>query len=134
VRIGDRVTIPVTSLSRLHTAITAAGVAITGVDVNGNVQPGNLQAAAQPTINAFDATPAADATYAAQQQKAAATAGIDNGQTQSGDKEERLVRALALVVLDEINLIRANFTPAMTARTTAQVVSAIKAKIAATAE
>ncbi len=91
-----------------------------------------------PTVAAIDAaalTAVANiATAAAQAQKAAATTSIDNGQLITGAQFERLVRALALVVLDEINLIRANFAAPMTPRTAAQLVNAVKAKIALTAE
>ena len=127
-------TITETNLARLHTAIVAAGVAISGVSIAGEVTPPSLQAAAQPTIDAFDGSAASDATFGARQAKTAATAGIDTGQLIGGDKTERLIRALALVVLDEVNLLRAAVIPALTARTTAQVVNAIKSKIAATAE
>lgn len=124
----------INTTSRLHSAIVAAGVAITGVDNNGKVTPAALQSAAQPAITAFDVSQTAQATFDAQQAKAAATASVDNGQLQVGLQYDRTLRALALVVLDEVNLIRANFTIAMTPRTTAQLVSAVKAKIALTAE
>lgn len=90
--------------------------------------------AANSLAAGWDWSDVAQATRDAQAQKASATAGIDNGQLQAGDKQERLVRALALVVLDEINLLRAAVVPVLPARTAAQVVTAIKAKIAATAE
>jgi hypothetical protein len=47
------------------------------------------------------------ATQAAQQEKAAAISGIDDGQLQAGMKFDRLCVALALVVRDEINILRA---------------------------
>lgn len=90
--------------------------------------------AANAVAAAWDWSASAQLTRDAQAQKAAATAGIDNGQLQVGDKQERLVRALALVVLDEINMLRAAVVPVLPARTAAQVVSAIKTKIAATSE
>jgi hypothetical protein len=87
-------TIPVSALPRLHAAITAAGVAIAAIDINGIVTPQNLQTAAQPTIDAFNTSVAADATYLAQQEKAAATARVDNGALQVGAKFDRLTVAL----------------------------------------
>jgi hypothetical protein len=96
-----------------------------------------LSGQTQPTpaaIVAFDLSAGAMATRAAQAEKAAATASIDNGQLINGVRLERLIRALALVTLDEVNLIRANFTTPMSPRTAAQLVTAIKAKIALTAE
>lgn len=50
-------------LVRLHNTIIAAGVAIEGVDINGIVSPSSLQAAAQPTIDAFDDSEAAEIAY-----------------------------------------------------------------------
>ena len=52
---------PLTSvqLIRLDDSIKAAGVAIIGIDTDGNVSPASLQAAAQPTINSFDTSQAA---------------------------------------------------------------------------
>jgi len=92
---------------------------------------GNVRAMTAPEIAARDAQ---RPVLVAQAAKAAATTGIDTGQLQAGDKMERLVRALALVVLDEVNILRAASVPALTARTTAQLVNAIKAKVAATSE
>lgn len=102
-------------ISRLHAALVAAGIPIDGVaGVQGNVRVDYQAAATGPQrtqgasiVAAFDWSVAADATFVAQQAKAQATAGIDNGQLQVGDKIERLVRALALVLLDEINILRA---------------------------
>jgi hypothetical protein len=65
---------------------------------------GNVRAMTAPEIAAL---PGQRATAAAQQAKTAATASIDNGQLQSGVSIERLVRALALITLDEINILRA---------------------------
>jgi hypothetical protein len=55
---------------RLHAALTTAGVAVEGVVIGVEadrttwlVRPSNLQAAAQPTINAFDVTEAAETTW-----------------------------------------------------------------------
>jgi len=130
---------------RLHQSVAAVcpivGVAIGQDGVAASVRidfdisaTAPQRTAAQTAVNAFDWSAPADATYIAQQAKATATAGIDNGQLQAGDKLERIVRALALVVLDEVNILRAASVPTLPARTTAQLVNAIKAKIAATAE
>ena len=127
---------------RLDSAIRAAGIPIDGVSGSqGSVRVDYQAAATGPQrtqgaaiVAAFDWSAAADATYVAQQAKAQATTGIDTGALQAGDKLERIVRALALVTLDEINLIRANFAAPMTPRTATQLVNAVKAKIAATAE
>ncbi len=130
------------SVSRLAATITAAGIPIDGVSgVQGAVRV-DYQASATPAqitqgnalVTAFDWSPAADATFVAQQQKAAANASIDRGALQAGVSTERLVRALALVVLDEVNILRAASVPALPPRTVAQLVAAIKAKITATAE
>lgn len=92
---------------------------------------GNVRAMTAGEIAAFRV---GTLTAKAQAEKAAATASIDNGQLLTGQQYERLIRALALVVLDEINIIRPLLTTPQAVRTTAQLVSAIKAKIAATAE
>lgn len=99
---------------------------------------------------------AAAVTAAAQEAKAAAAAGVDNGDNVAGDKIERLARAVAMVALDAANAERTCLTAMNTAVqgaatlaalktafaaisyppqvTAAQLVSAIKAKIAASAE
>jgi len=92
---------------------------------------GNVRAMTAPEIATRDAQ---RPVLVAQAAKAAATTGIDTGQLQAGDKFERLVRALALVLLDEVNILRAASVPALTARTATQLVNAIKAKVAATSE
>lgn len=133
-----------TSLSALHAAIAAVcpidGVAIlnpvTHV-VRIDFQPAATapqRTAANNVVAAFDWTAGTQATRDAQAAKAGATAGIDLGQMQNGTIDQRLIRAQALVMLDEINLIRANFAAPMTPRTSVQLVNAIKAKIALTSE
>lgn len=57
-------TIPAHMLPRLHEDIIHAGVAIVSVNAEGIVQPPELQAAAQPTIDAFDQSPAAQQAWA----------------------------------------------------------------------
>lgn len=79
--------IPVHMISRLHAAIVAAGVAIEGVDIDGKVQPSSLQSAAQPTIDAFDQSEAAHATWLANQEpsirdlRADAETAVSNNET-----------------------------------------------------
>ena len=108
------------------------------------------------TAGEIAALPGQRATQAAQQAKTAATSGIDKGAAVVGDKTERLVRALMEIILDEFNLhaakhnavldaadaaasladfkTRVALIPDYPTRTAAQLVSAIKAKIAASAE
>lgn len=132
----------VQTILRLDQALRAAGVPIDGVSgAQGSVRVDYQAAAttAQKTqgaaiVSAFDWMAVTDATWQAQQEKAAATAQIDNGALKAGASIERLVRALALVVLDEVNTLRAASVPALPPRTAAQLVAAIKAKIAASAE
>ena len=73
--------------ARLDRAIKAAGVAITGVSVGDaadkqtwTVQPSNLQAQAQPTIDAFDP---ADPAHAAAEAVSAAQVFADDVQTKA---------------------------------------------------
>lgn len=108
------------------------------------------------TSGEIAALPSQKATAQAQAAKASATAGIDNGQLVAGDKLERIVRAVALAALDAFNADRQcltdikNATAAATSLanlqtrfaaityppqvTAAQLVTAIKTKIAATSE
>lgn len=130
------------ALGRLASELRAAGIPIDGVSgsqgaIRVDYQPaatGPQRTQGDAIVAAFNWADAADSVYIAQQSKLQATIGIDNGQLQSGDKMERLIRALALVVLDEVNILRAASVPALSARSAAQLVIAIKAKIAATAE
>lgn len=132
----------VPAISRLDATLRAAGIPIDGVSGSQGSVRVDYQASAttaQQTqgsaiVAAFDWSAAADTTFAAQQAKAAATSNIDIGALQAGQVYDRLIRALALVVLDEINILRAIASPVQTPRTAAQLVSAVKAKIAATAE
>lgn len=102
-------------IARLDQAIQTAGIPIFGVSGNQasvrvDFKPeatGPQQATAASIVAAFDWSDAAQLTYEAQQRKVEANAGIDAGDTQAGDKLERLVRALALVTLDEVNRLRA---------------------------
>lgn len=56
-----------TGVQRLHQDILAGGIAIVSVNSSGIVAPSSLQGAAQPIIDAFDPSPAADAVYLQQQ-------------------------------------------------------------------
>jgi hypothetical protein len=119
-----------------------------------------LSVSPMPTAGEIDAaapTAAANIIKAiAQKAKTAAASGIDAGAAVVGDKTERLVRALMEVILDEFNLhalkhnaildsadaatsfadfkARMVLVPDYPARTAAQLVNAIKTKIAASAE
>lgn len=128
-----------TTTTRLIAALMAVAP-VESVSVTGIVATVRYQAAAtapqiavgDAVVAAFDWSAAADATWVAQQAKAQATVDIDNGQLQNGTNVERLVRALALVTLDEINTLRTN--AGLATRTAAQLVTAIKGKIAASTE
>lgn len=138
---------PIIHLVRLDATIKAGGVAIDGVDLNGNVSPSNLQAQAQPIINAFDDSDAAQAVFDNANFRTAAIAQLDN------DREAllKLLRAAAAIMVDEINVLReweVSFKAAVAAatnlanlqtrvaalpdlpdRTLAQAITAIKNKI-----
>jgi hypothetical protein len=113
-------------LVRLDAAIRAAGVPIDGVSSDGLVAfqasaTDAQKAQAAAIVAGFDSSPAADATYAAQRAKTSATSSLDAGGLQSGVEIDRLVRALALVTLDEINILRT--AAALAPRTAAQLVT-----------
>ena len=141
--------------------ILGLSVGTTGVSASVVIQfdpaaTGPQQVAAQAVVTVFDWSDAADATYLAQQAKAQATAGIDSGALQAGDKLERIIVAVVELVLDEFNLHALKINAILDAvdgaatlaalktavaaipdypqRTKAQLVTTIKAKIAATAE
>jgi hypothetical protein len=90
------------------------------------------QAAAAALINGWDWSEAARLVRIAQAEKTAAQTSIDRGALQQGIAIDRLVRALALVTLDEINILRS--AAGLAPRTTLQLINAIKAQIAATGE
>ncbi len=114
------------------------------------------QTAANAIVAAFDWSPSAQTTRDAQLAKAQATAGVDNGALQAGDKTERIVRAVVLLILDEFNAHALKHNAILDAvdaatsladlktrvglitdypqRTAQQIVDAIKTKIAGTAE
>ncbi len=107
-------------LSALHAAI-AAVCPINGVRplAGGSVGPGNVaidfaasatgpqQTAANSALSAFVWTAGAQATRDAQAAKTAANNSIDNGALIGGVSLERLIRSVALVTMDEINILRA---------------------------
>lgn len=80
---------------RLHTALTAAGVPITGVSIGDvvnkatwTVQPASLQVAAQPTIDAFNVN---DPAHLTAELDAQVKTALDN---------ERLISALVWTIID----------------------------------
>ena len=97
------------SAERLDNAIKAAGVPIVGISVGSEgvsstvrVQPASLQAAAQPTIDAFDWSDAAEAAWENLRTRADAIAQGASGK----NADAKLKRAIAAVLLDEINTLR----------------------------
>lgn len=127
-------------LSTLHSSIRNAGIPIDGVSGSSAGVRIDYQASATPAqrtqaaaiVAAFDWSDAAQATFTAQQAKALAAAHLDAGATQLGASTDRLIRALAMVMLAELNLLRAQ--AALAPRTAAQLIGAVKAQITASAE
>jgi hypothetical protein len=93
---------PITNTARLHDTILAALVPITSINREGIVTPSSLQAAAQPTINAFDDSPAAQATFENSKYRANSVNDIDNNKT----GVYKSLRSAAALLVDEENLIR----------------------------
>lgn len=122
---------------RLDAALRAAGIPIDGASSDGtisysaNATPAQM-AQGDAIAASMDISVSADDTFVAQQAKSNALASIDLGALKTGTTVDRLIRALSLVLLDEVNTIRAN--AGLSQRTTLQLVNAIKAKISATAE
>lgn len=151
------------STTRL-TAAVAGVAPIDGVSVSGTTARVIYKASATPqqiaagdaVVAGFNWTAAADATWTAQQAKATAAKDADDGDLQIGTAQQRQVVAIVGIVLDEFNLHAAKINSILTAidastsfadlktriaaivdyptRTKAQLVTALKAKIAATLE
>lgn len=125
---------------RLHAAIAAVapidGVAILDpvahtarIDYKASAI-GPQITAGNSALAAFDWSASADTTYIAQRAKAAATASIDSGALQAGVSLERLVRALAIVTMNEINILRAAIPHPITSITRVTTVATVTTPIA----
>jgi hypothetical protein len=97
-----------TTITRLREAVTAAAPGVTSVSVGRlgdaatvRVQPAALQAAAQATIDAFDWSAAAEQTWLGLRDRNTAVARCSDA-TELG----KLVRAIAGVIADELNVLR----------------------------
>lgn len=152
------------NIARLDALLRAAGLPVAVVSgVQGVVRVDYLSGATaqQRTqgaalVSSYDWSATADATFGAKQQKALAAEQVDNGELQAAQASERLYRAIVLLLLDELNAhstTEAGIVAAVAAatsladlktrmavvatvpqRTIAQMVGAIKSKIAGTAE
>ena len=153
------------ALERLHTTLSSAGIPIHGVSGTSALDvvvsyteaaTPQDQADGATIVSVFDWSTAADETYLAQQEKARAADAIDYGALKRGTRDERLIRALALAVLDRFNATALKYNALLDAidasaslaalktavgqiadipqLTPAQLVGAIKAQIAATGE
>lgn len=89
-------------VKRLHETIVAGGVAINGVNSDGIVNPANLQAAAQPIIDTFDDSDAAQATADNLALRNKAIDDVDNSRLADSKRD----RAVIDVAIDEINVLR----------------------------
>lgn len=125
----------ITYAARLTEAV-AAVCPITGVRAGGSsaedaffplptATPAQL-VAAQAVIDGFDRSQAAQNTYDNQQARDEAANNLS-----SREAANKLVRAVALAVLDEINTLRAALVPPLPARTVAQLRTAVQNKITA---
>jgi len=89
-------------VARLHSNIVTGGVAIVSVDLDGIVSPANLQAAAQPIIDAFDDSDAAQLAFDNIEARARASDDIDNNKAGL----YKSLRAEAKLIVNEINILR----------------------------
>lgn len=115
------------TLADLSDSLAAAGIPIVTVRSNGAI-PSVVYAAnaTAPQIAAGNALAAAWVPSTANDAaRSAAKALLAN----NGDGTYKLLRAVALVLLDEVNVLRAAMTPPLTARTAAQMIAALKAKV-----
>ena len=113
-------------VTRLHEAILAAGVAIISVNASGLVSPSSLQTAAQPTIDAFDSSPAADTAYLNTTARTNATTAIDTNVA----ADWKALRGAAAVLVDEINLLREWNTGLASAVAAASSLADLKTRVA----
>lgn len=127
-----------TSMSalRLDAAIRAAGVPINGVRVGIEgmaascaVTPESLQAAAQPTIDAFDWSAAAHAAWVNSGARTTAQAAIDT----DASSLLKIARAEAAVLVDEINTLRQWIESFKAATAAATSLADLKTRVAALA-
>jgi hypothetical protein len=93
---------PIKNLARLDRAIRLAMVDITGVNSNGLVSPAGLQAAAQPTIDAFDDSDTAQNAAENQAYRGTAQIRLDDDRTDL----YKILRAEADVLVGELNILR----------------------------
>jgi predicted DNA-binding transcriptional regulator YafY len=152
------------TLARLSNTIKAAGIPIDGASgdsaaVRIDFKPeatAPQRAQAEAIVAAFDWSDAAHQVWLAQQEKASASEALDRGVLQSASQAERIVIALAQMILDEFNTHSAQTSAMLAAiaaatsladlktrmalvsnipqRTQQQLVNAIKAKINGGAE
>lgn len=120
-------------IARLHRTIVDAGVSIIGVlaVVPGDsstviVTPTALQAAAQPTIDAFDWSDSAQTVFENLQARTSAVS-----QLGLSDAQFKLVRALVAMVVEENNTLRDQFTAQAAAIAAATSLADLKARWAA---
>lgn len=104
-------------------AVRNVSIGAFGVAASVKVFPANQQTAAQATIDAFDWSDGAQATFDNLSDRASAKTLLNS----STVDREKLLRAVMLVMLDEINVLRVNSS--LAARTAAQLKTAIQNKI-----
>lgn len=121
------------ALVRLESALRAVGIPIDGVSGSQGLVRVDYQTSAtaqQRTqgaviVAAFDWAESAQTTWQNQQDRAAAKAVLAS----ATDAQAKILRAVAMVCLDEINALRAAVTPTLPARTMNQFRNAIANKI-----
>lgn len=117
-------------IERLDATIKASAVAIDGVNSNGIVSPAFLQSAAQPIIDAFDDSDAAQLAYENLQARTGAITAINVDKGVSF----KLFRAVIGIVLDEFNLHAAKINAILTAIDNGTTLAQVKTNIAAIAD
>lgn len=115
---------------RLNSALLGAGIPFVRLDKENRrieyreeATPAQ-RAQGEAMLAATDFTPAGEAAGKMAREKTAASAALD-----SPSNGDRLLRAMVLALLDEINQVRSKLSPPLPARTTAQVMAAVKAKL-----
>ncbi len=118
---------PIKHTSRLLNSIQAAAIAVVSINSNGIVAPDNLQPQAQPTIDAFDDSDAAQAVF----DNLAARTVADNLVDLDKSALLKIARAEASVLVDEINALRQWITQFKAATAAATSLANLQTRVAA---
>ena len=114
----------INGIIRLQRQIQDAGIPIVGINSAGNVSPEDLQKSAQPIIDAFDDSPAAEEKYQAQRKYDEAKKSL----ALTADQNAVIVRAVLDVLAKEIQVAQPAYVVPSTDALSQKVQAVIDAK------